>query len=595
VPVSPVPDFDPVRDPGGRPAELPADPPDEDRYEVDFDPDSSPPDGAEAWLADVADPVRNAYLDSIAAQAPAAAADSIAAGFLHGDGGRGRGFAAGGLLDAMAPGPVLAGFAGDAWADGLDQLTDDELIGVICAWRRLASWSAAGEVAAVSALARRRVAESRGDTGRRLAEHVDSELAAALTLTSRSAGRLLELAAGLGRLPGTAAALAAGQIDWPKAIVIIDELASLDGRDAAAVEARVLADAPGQTTGQLRAAVRRRVMEIDPEAAIRRREKAQQDERVETWTEPSGTAALAGRDLPPADVITADKRINSLARWLKRHGAHGTLQQLRARVYTALLNGRPVETILPGSESASADQAARSAGDGPAGDGQGNGLAGRSPVIDVQADSPADGSPPVPPALGGSVNLTVPLASWLGLSNTPGEAAGLDVLDAATCRDLAAALATGSRSRWCLTVTGQDGRAVAHGCARAGPGPPGTDRMAWLSTIKVMKLERGDCSHQRETAAYRVPPALRHLINIRQRSCSFPGCRRPAERTDQDHTIPFDQTGRTCECNCGPFCRTHHQAKQAPRWHVEQPEPGVFVWTLPSGRSYTAVPDTYPL
>ena len=88
MPVSPVPDFDPVRDPSGRPAELPADPPDEDRCEVDFDPDSSPPGGAEAWLADVADPVRNAYLDSIAAQAPAAAAESIAAGFLHRDGGR---------------------------------------------------------------------------------------------------------------------------------------------------------------------------------------------------------------------------------------------------------------------------------------------------------------------------------------------------------------------------------------------------------------------------------------------------------------------------------------------------------------------------
>ena len=202
MPVSPVPDFEPAGDSGDRPAELAADPPDEDLCELDFDPDSSPPDGAEAWLADVADPVRNAYLDSIAAQAPAAVPDSIAAGFLHRDGGSGRGFAAGGLLDVMAPGPVLAGFADDAWADGLDRLTDDELIGVICAWRRLASWSAAGEFAAVSALARRRAAESGGDAGRRLAEHVDSEIAAALTLTSRSADRLLELAAGLGRLTG---------------------------------------------------------------------------------------------------------------------------------------------------------------------------------------------------------------------------------------------------------------------------------------------------------------------------------------------------------------------------------------------------------
>jgi hypothetical protein len=613
MPVSRVPGFDSAGDSGGdsgegRPPEFREDPPSDDELSgLIFDPDSSPPDGAEAWLADVADPVRNAYLDSVAAQAPEAVPEAMAAGFLHRDGGRGRGFAAGGLLDAMDPGPVLAGFASDTWADGLDRLTDDELIGALCAWRRLASWSAAGEIAAVSALARRRAAESRDRAGRRLAEHVDGELAAALTLTGRSAARLLELAAGLARLPGTAAALAAGQIDWPKAIVIVDEMASLDGADAAAVETRIVDDAPGQTTGQLRAAVRRRVLEVDPEASIRRRKKAEQDSRVETWTEPSGTAALAGRDLPPADVITADKRIDSFARWLKRQGACDTLQQLRARVYTALLNGRPIETLLPGGASADSSQDGQSAGGSPAS----NGPPGGSPAGSSQGSCPSGGSsagngppgsrpassgPAAPPGLGGSVNLTIPLGSWLGLSDAPGEAAGLGALDADVCRDLAAALAAGSRSRWCLTVTGPDGRALAHGCARAGPGPPAADRMAWLSMIKLKRLETGDCSHQRETTAYRVPPVLRHLINIRQRTCSSPGCRRPADHTDQDHTIPFGKDGgRTCECNCGPFCRTHHQAKQAPRWHVEQPEPGTIIWTLPSGRRYTAVPDTYPV
>jgi len=34
----------------------------------------------------------------------------------HGDGG---GFAAGGVADAVPPGPALAGFAADAWAAGL--------------------------------------------------------------------------------------------------------------------------------------------------------------------------------------------------------------------------------------------------------------------------------------------------------------------------------------------------------------------------------------------------------------------------------------------------------------------------------------------
>ena len=45
------------------------------------------------------------------------------------------------------------------------------------------------------------------------------------------------------------------------------------------------------------------------------------------------------------------------------------------------------------------------------------------------------------PGLSGSVNLTMPLTAWLGLSDQPGEAAGLGALDAGTCRDLADMLA----------------------------------------------------------------------------------------------------------------------------------------------------------
>ena len=60
---------------------------------------------------------------------------------------------------------------------------------------------------------------------------------------------------------------------------------------------------------------------------------------MEVWSEPSGTAALAGRDLRPADVIAADKRIDSLARQL-RAGIDESLDQLRARAYIVLLLGR---------------------------------------------------------------------------------------------------------------------------------------------------------------------------------------------------------------------------------------------------------------
>ncbi len=157
-----------------------------------------------------------------------------------------------------------------------------------------------------------------------------------------------------------AAALAAGRIDLPKAIIFTSELAGLGDVGAAAVAALVAADAPGLTTGQLRGVLHRAVLALDPGAARKRREKAQRDARVECWTEPAGTWSLAGRDLPPAAVLAADQHIDTAARDLKNAGAGGTLEQLRARVFLALLTSRPLYTLLPGQDD-SAPRPARAA------------------------------------------------------------------------------------------------------------------------------------------------------------------------------------------------------------------------------------------
>jgi hypothetical protein len=45
--------------------------------------------------------------------------------------------------------------------------------------------------------------------------------------------------------------------------------------------------------------------------------------------------------------------------------------------------------------------------------------------------------------------------------------------------------------------------------------------------------------------------------------------------------------------NLAPLCRRHHQAKQAPGWHLDQPQPGTMTWATPSGRSYTTHPTVY--
>jgi hypothetical protein len=49
----------------------------------------------------------------------------------------------------------------------------------------------------------------------------------------------------------------------------------------------------------------------------------------------------------------------------------------------------------------------------------------------------------------------------------------------------------------------------------------------------------------------------------------------------------------TCEEQQVPKCRRHHKAKQAPGWKVEQSDPGVIRWALPSGRIHTTRPTVY--
>jgi hypothetical protein len=523
---------------------------DEDLYGLPPDPGNDPPDGTEAWLTGLPTPLLEDQLQD--ERSSLARLRVIAAGFLPRErtastGGTGSGFGPGEVLDIMAAGPVLASLVADTSSRGLSQLADDELVGVLTAWRRVASWATAGELAAVAELTGRRREQVGDGASPDLVRYLPDELATALTLTLRSANRLLDVATGLARLPRTRDALACGRIDYPKALVIIDELTGLDDAQAAAIEAVIINDAAGQTTGQLRAALKRAVLATDPAAADRRRKKAEHDARVEVWTEASGTAALAGRDLPPADVLAADKRVDALARSLKETGVDGTLDQLRAQVFIALLLGRPIAAL------------------------------------------PSDST-----GLAGSVNLTMPLASWLGAAQTPGEVAGFGPVDAGTGRTLGAALAARPGVRWCLTLTDAAGRAVGHGCARRVPAGPG-----WALHLKITDLASPACQHltrpdTRQPDGYRPSPRLRHLIEVRHRTCSFRGCRRAAQRCDIDHTIPHHLGGATCRCNLAPLCRRHHQAKQGQGWWLDQPEPGVLVWTLPHGRRYRVEPDPYP-
>jgi hypothetical protein len=523
-----------------------------------------------AWLASLPDDIRAGY----EAGPDIGESELVPAGFTHHDGSDqpGSGFAAGGVLDQLAPGPLLARALAEATEPGYHELSDSEQIGVLCAWQRQAAWAQAGLAAAAHAVVARRQAQSTRPGWSRLADHITDEFAVALRLTTLSAGQLLGAAAGLDRLPQVAAALSAGHLDWARATLITSQLAVLTDEQATAVAAAILQRAAEQTTAQLRAALARAVLAADPAAACRRRKEGRKDTRVEVWHEASGNNVLAGRELAAADVIAADAQLTADAAWLRRRGASGTLAELRAAAFIARLSGSDMAALLPTAEPG-ADCRPGEAG---------------SP------HSRADRAPADPAA--GTINLTMPLSAYAGLGDNPGEAAGYGTIDADTGRDLAARIS--ATARWCLTLTGPDGRAVAHACARPGRGPqPGVPAIRWATGLRgrLQFLESGSCGHHRESPGYSWPASLRRIIETRQRTCAAPGCRRPARRCDIDHTTPYGNGGRTCECNGAPLCRRHHRCKQVPGWHLAQGQPGVMTWQLPSGRAYTTAGDLYPV
>ena len=406
---------------------------------------------------------------------------------------QGAPFADGGWADALAPDPVLATLVDLVQRDGLEKLDDDQLTGVLQAANRLAAWSASVRVAGVSGLAARREQSGRESGDWRPFDHVDDEVAVALTLTRRGAARLLDLALALDRLPLTRAALAAGLIDERRAEVIAEEVAALADEHAAAVEKLIIGRAPKLTSGQLRALVRRAVLSADPKAAQRRKEKALKDARVEMFPETSGTAALAGRDLPPAGVLAADKHLTALAQAMKAAGQPGTQDILRAWAYLHLLSGKPAATLIPATGAPGGVGSQAPLGRGPQ-EAPSAPDAGRHFPAASGAGAPGG---PVTAELRGTVNLTMPLSAFLGWTQSPGDVPGYGPVDAEDSRTLADLLAHRPANQWCVTLTDPDGHPVAHACARHGP--PGSRPPAGFAITTHVDRVSGGTFRSRST------------------------------------------------------------------------------------------------
>ncbi|MEL7978086.1 DUF222 domain-containing protein [Isoptericola sp. F-RaC21] len=143
------------------------------------------------------------------------------------------------------------------------------------------------------------------------------------------------------------------------------------------------------------------------------------------------------------------------------------------------------------------------------------------------------------------VQVTVPVLALLGRTDEPAELAGHGPIDPA----VAAFLTAEAPSLRRLLVDPMTGEVLG--------ADPGT---------------------------YTVPTALRAYLRARDDGCRFPGCTRPAERCDIDHTVAWADGGRTVADNLAHLCRRHHTVKHETRWQARQDPDGTLVWTSPTGR-----------
>jgi hypothetical protein len=416
-----------------------------------------------------------------------------------------------------------------------------------------------------------------------------AELATALRLPETSLARRLARLTRLAALPRLRAAHERGAVSAWHLDVVLDVFRGVDDPAVLARADEFIAErAERMTAPQLRAAARgwraRNVSRTDEQRrlnlATRRVDISPADDDM-CWL----TALV-----PAPQALAIDARLNAIAAAVDGTDDRSR-EEIRADALVDLLlvpggmpfpagacsadadapigaepndpDGAPVESTDERSMAA-ARAAAAAPADHRSGDafGSANQVAGE-PVDD---DEPIDRAVPVDAATCGlpawlagvraDVVLTVPVLSLLDHSDEPAELEGFGPIDIETARMLAANAPSFVR----VLTHPETGAALS----------VGRDR-------------------------YRIPEDLRRAVQLRDVTCRFPGCRRPARRCDVDHVTAWADGGATAACNLECLCEKHHRLKHATGWTPTLEQDGVVRWRSPLGLTYWTAPgDAWP-
>jgi len=150
----------------------------------------------------------------------------------------------------------------------------------------------------------------------------------------------------------------------------------------------------------------------------------------------------------------------------------------------------------------------------------------------------------------GVVEIHVDLETLANLSDHPGELAGYGPVIADIARHVTQQQQAG---RWHFTVTDPDtGQPAYHGTTRRRP-----------------------------------TTGQRRLVEARNPTCVFPGCRMPAASCDLDHRTPYADGGPTTVTNLVPLCRHDHRIRHDAEWTHKPLPDGDHHWTTKLGHTYT--------
>jgi hypothetical protein len=175
-----------------------------------------------------------------------------------------------------------------------------------------------------------------------------------------------------------------------------------------------------------------------------------------------------------------------------------------------------------------------------------------------------------------------------------GELPGLGPILPSTCRQLLARADTLRR----ICVDARTGQVLAVDDPVPGPAQhaadghdPATVQQLLAETLAAMRttpVALPDLS----TPAYRPTAKAVRFVETRDRTCRFPGCTRPATRSDLDHRLPWP-LGPTDPANLQALCRHHHRAKQSNLFTVTTEPDGSTLWTLTrTGQTFRSPPPT---